>query len=247
MENMFVFDIDDTLYDQLHAFERAINNLNINNKHLDILRLYHLMKEYGDESFSSTGFDQKKLERMQIFRIQRALWDYDIEITNKQALEFQMSFENYQNDIKLFPKIEELLNLLITKKQTLGVITNGTLKRQRKKIKALQLEKWISQDHILISEEAGVSKPEKSIFEIFENKITSSFKKENIFYIGDNYINDILGAKSVGWQTIWVNYRNYDKPKECVADYTAQTTVDLYYIITELLYRRNRGISLQSK
>ncbi|MDN6345341.1 MAG: hypothetical protein L0J87_11275, partial [Tetragenococcus koreensis] len=76
MKNVFVFDIDDTLYDQLHAFKRAIKNLQISSQNdLDISSLYQLMKKYGDETFSSTGFDQAKLRSMQIFRIKRALQD----------------------------------------------------------------------------------------------------------------------------------------------------------------------------
>lgn len=240
MEDIFVFDIDDTLYDQLHAFERAINNQKINNsKDLDISKLYYLMKKYGDETFSSTGFDQQRLEKMQIFRIQRALQDYNIEITDEQALNFQTDFENYQNDIELFPKIEELLNLLIAKGNSLGIITNGTLKRQSKKIKMLNLEKWFPWNNILISEEVGVSKPEKLIFKKFEERLSISPMKQNIIYIGDNYLNDISGAKSAGWQTVWVNYRNYDIPKECEADYMVQKPEDLFYIAIDLLYKIN--------
>ncbi|GEQ38492.1 MAG: HAD family hydrolase [Tetragenococcus koreensis] len=240
MEDIFVFDIDDTLYDQLHAFERAINNQKINNnKDLDISKLYYLMKKYGDETFSSTGFDQQRLEKMQIFRIQRALQDYNIEITDKQALNFQTVFENYQNDIELFPKMEKLLNLLIAKGNTLGIITNGTLKRQSKKIKMLNLEKWIPWNNILISEEVGVSKPEKLIFKKFEERLSISPMKQNIIYIGDNYLNDISGAKSAGWQTVWVNYRNYDIPKECETDYMVQKPEDLFYITIDLLYKIN--------
>ncbi|AOF49991.1 hypothetical protein AC806_04150 [Tetragenococcus halophilus] len=236
MENIFVFDIDDTLYDQLHAFERAVNNLGLKTHwHLDIPRLYHLMKEYGDESFSTTGFDREKLKNMQIFRIKQALHDYNIEITDKQAIKFQIDFENYQNDIILFPEMEKLFNLLVAKKQTLGIITNGTLKRQQKKIKALQLEKWVPRENILISEEVGVSKPEKLIFNFFEDKLSDSIKNQTLFYIGDNYVNDIIGANSVYWKTIWVNYRNYQKPKSCIADYIVQNPVELYDTIAKLL------------
>lgn len=236
MKNVFVFDIDDTLYDQLHAFKRAIKNLQISSQNdLDISSLYQLMNKYGDETFSSTGFDQAKLRSMQIFRIKRALQDYGVKITNEQALNFQLDFEKYQNDIELFPKMEELLNLLVAKEQVLGIITNGTVDKQLKKVKALKLGKWVPKNNILISEAAGVSKPEKAIFKCFENKLFLPLEKQNVFYVGDNYLNDIIGPKSVGWNTIWANYREYNKPIECVADYIVQAPKSLYTTITKLI------------
>jgi len=235
MENIFVFDIDDTLYDQLHAFRRSIENLRISDKNgLDISVLYQLMKKYGDETFSSTGFNQTELRKMQVFRIERSLQDYDIYISDNQALKFQLDFEKYQNDIELFPKMKELLNLLTKKNQTIGIITNGTIDRQSKKIKKLDLENWVPKNNILISEEVGISKPEKCIFKCFEDRLSLTLENK-IYHIGDNYFNNIVGAKTVDWDTIWVNYRKYSIPNECVADYIVEDTESLYVTVKNLM------------
>ncbi|GAA3012775.1 HAD family hydrolase [Tetragenococcus solitarius] len=235
MKRVFVFDIDDTLYDQLRAFKRAVENLQIGNqKALDIPSLYQLMKKYGDETFSSTGFDKEKLREMHVFRIKRTLQEYGIKINSKQAMQFQLDFEEYQNDIELFPRMEELLDLLVAEKQVVGVITNGTIDKQVKKIKALKLHKWIPKNNILISESIGVSKPKKSIFKCFEKALSLSSKNE-IYYIGDNYLNDVLGPKAVGWNTIWVNYREHNKPIGCKADYIVQDPKSLYGLIAKLI------------
>ena len=236
MKKIFVFDIDDTMYDQQHAFGRALNNLVINEKQLNIPTLYQLMKEYGDEAFSE-GFDNKKLKAMQISRIQRALQDYNIQITEEQAIQFQLDFEDYQNDIQLFPKMEELLDLLVNEQQIIGIITNGTIKKQSQKITMLNLDKWFPQNRIFISEKVGISKPEKFIFEQFEKKLDFPINKQHFYYIGDNYQNDIVGPKSVGWHTIWVNYRGYKEEKESLSDYIAYSPDELLSVVQRLVYK----------
>lgn len=66
IQSVFIFDIDDTMYDQQSAFSKAIHSLDIpNDKILDISHLYQLMKEYGDETLS-LGFDKTKLKQMHI-------------------------------------------------------------------------------------------------------------------------------------------------------------------------------------
>jgi putative hydrolase of the HAD superfamily len=180
------------------------------------------MKEYGDEAFSE-GFDKKKLKAMQISRIQRALQDYNIQITEEQAIQFQLDFEDYQNEIQLFPKMEELLDLLVNEQQIIGIITNGTIKKQSKKITMLNLDKWFPQNRMFISEKVGISKPEKFIFEQFEKKL--------------DYQNDIVGPKSVGWHTIWVNYRGYREEKESLSDYIVHSPDELLSVVQRLVYK----------
>lgn len=235
MKKAFVFDVDDTIYDQQNAFKRAFDKqFSAYNDVVDDVDLYKLMKEYGDESFASTGFDSGKLRRMQIHRIKRALEDYDIKITDKQALRFQLDFENFQNDISLFPFMKSIFDELTRAGVPLGIITNGTIKKQSKKIEQLGLNNWFPEENIIISEEIGVSKPKRKIFENFEE--TLKLPSEEIFYIGDNFLNDIVGPKSLGWKTIWVNYRSQRLiDKSIVPDYSVFSPVELYKTIMELI------------
>lgn len=57
--------------------------------------------------------------------------------------------------------------------------------------------------HIFSYSELNVKKPELAFF----NKIQENlgFKPAEIIMIGDNYQQDILGAKQAGWRTIWFN------------------------------------------
>ena len=231
---LFVFDIDDTLYDQQAAFIRAVQSIDIAKEHVDFVDLYKLIKIYGDESFSQ-GFNQNSLQKMQVYRIKRALKDYEIQISDKKALKFQEAFESYQNEIELFDGITDIFDFLVDNKQQIGIITNGTIVRQSRKIARLGLHNWISDCRILISEEVGISKPQRAIFSFFENTLEDILTKDKIIYIGDNYENDMIGAKSVNWKTIWTNYRNYPIDESNAADFIVQTPKELFQVIQLLL------------
>ncbi len=103
----------------------------------------------------------------------------------------------------LFPFAIETLNFLKNKYQ-LHIITNGFVEVQYKKIKNSGIDKYFNQT--ITSEEAGVQKPDKQIFEYSLRK-ANALPEESIM-IGDDLIIDILGAKNAGIDQIFFNYEN---------------------------------------
>ncbi len=59
-------------------------------------------------------------------------------------------------------------------------------------------------DGIVISSQAGVSKPDKKIFEIALSKVGA--KPESSLYVGDNYYDDFVGANSAGMHFVLINH-----------------------------------------
>ncbi len=57
-------------------------------------------------------------------------------------------------------------------------------------------------DNIIISEDAGVEKPHRKIFEIAVKK--AKVKKEEFLYVGDNYLADIKGGIKAGVKVVWL-------------------------------------------
>ncbi|GIP21899.1 HAD family hydrolase [Paenibacillus sp. J22TS3] len=58
-------------------------------------------------------------------------------------------------------------------------------------------------DHIMISSEVGVEKPDKEIFEqaLHAARVTP----EESLYIGDNYYDDVIGSSRVGMEALLIN------------------------------------------
>jgi len=208
MVKTFIFDVDDTLYDQLEPFRRAFKKHFLRfNDEVDVEQLYKLSRKYSDEAFESTGYEIKNLRKMHVYRISKAFEELGIRISDEEALSFQLDYETFQNEIKLIEEFPLIFDLLLQRGVKLGIITNGADANQMRKIKQLGLEKWISPENMLVSETAGVSKPSKEIFEAMERRM--DFAKNDVYYIGDNFDNDVIGATAAGWKTIWVNFRNH--------------------------------------
>ena len=88
----------------------------------------------------------------------------------------------------------------LKQKYTLGLITNGDAILQRAKVDCAGIKSYFSS--IIISEEAGVEKPDKKIFSMCCRQL--GLAKEKCIFIGDNYYADILGALNAGLESIWI-------------------------------------------
>ncbi|MCK4731091.1 MAG: HAD family hydrolase, partial [Methanophagales archaeon] len=82
-----------------------------------------------------------------------------------------------------------------------------------------------------ISEAIGVNKPDQRIFEATIKDL--AVEPENIFFVGDNFKNDIVGGKKCGLKTIWVTEtvrrevsEDYDKYIDITIDRGQIYTID---------------------
>lgn len=86
-------------------------------------------------------------------------------------------------------------------KQHLGLISNGNLEQQYRKLSQANLIDKFSV--IVISEAIGVSKPHPEIF--LEACRRAKVEPEEAIYIGDSLDNDALASKSAGMKGVWLN------------------------------------------
>ena len=120
-----------------------------------------------------------------------------------------------------FPGMLEMLEALKTGGYRLGIITNGRTAFQLSNIRALGIEAYFNT--IVISEQEGVKKPEKTIFQRALERI--GLEAHEAVFVGDHLINDIKGAKDVGMKAIWKK-----RDKEII-----ETGEDYVYSLLDLL------------
>jgi putative hydrolase of the HAD superfamily len=65
-------------------------------------------------------------------------------------------------------------------------------------------------DRLVVSEEAGASKPDPRIFEIALAR--AGCAAEEAVMVGDSWTNDILGARAAGIRAIWFDRDARDPP-----------------------------------
>jgi putative hydrolase of the HAD superfamily len=118
-----------------------------------------------------------------------------------------VTYENIKFSLlRPFPKTIATLIYLKSKGYKLGVITNGVTIKQWEKLVRLELHEFF--DKIIASQEIGIEKPEKDIFEEAMRRMDCA--PENSVMIGDRFEVDIMGAVNAGMSAILVN-SNYDQ------------------------------------
>lgn len=109
----------------------------------------------------------------------------------------------------LFPYAHETLQYLQSK-YTLHLISNGFKESQQLKIAGTNLAGYFQ--HIIVSEDVGVNKPDKAIFEYALN-LAGTGKQESIM-IGDSLEADVYGALNFGMDAIYFNPFEAPKPDD---------------------------------
>ena len=81
----------------------------------------------------------------------------------------------------------------------LGVITNGPIAWQSRKLRTLDLEQYF--DDVVISDAAGVAKPDARIFSLALGRLGATAGES--MYVGDHPDIDIAGALGAGLSAAW--------------------------------------------
>lgn len=204
-----LFDLDDTLFDHAHASAVALSTLHERHagpdvmldafcaKHAELLEVYHKRFLGGEYTL-----DQARAERMMaLFASFGDLLDDDT--AWQIAGEYR---ELHQANRQLVPGARELLDAL-SADYVLGIVTNNSSAEQHAKLAHLGIAHYFKA--IVISEEAGVMKPDAAIY--FAALDQLGCEPHEAMMIGDNLHADVQGAQDAGIAAVWFN-RLGDQP-----------------------------------
>lgn len=185
-----IFDLDNTLLDRTRTF-RSFTSSFISHyfSHLDVTQpLFDLIIELDQDGYK---------DKEELFTELLELSDWQ----EKPQLSDLIAFysREYVKSAVLMDDAREVVQHVRTKYKV-GVITNGKSLIQYGKIDQLGIRHDF--DLIIVSEEVGIKKPDRRIFEMACEKL--ELKPEQCLYIGDHPVNDIEGAASAGMETIWM-------------------------------------------
>lgn len=204
-----LFDVDDTLYDQLAPFAAACQAFPTL-RDLDPAALYQTRSRRGMEALIRMNAGEISLEENHIYRMQMGCRDLGVAISEAEALSFQAVYEDEQTRLTMTPGMTRILDLCQTRGWELGIITNGPSEHQRRKCRVLGLGRWISEDLIFVSGDCGILKPDPAIFHLARDRM--GLEPETTLYVGDSYEHDMAGALAAGWCCFWLNRRNVPLP-----------------------------------
>ncbi|OTP10447.1 HAD superfamily hydrolase [Enterococcus sp. 10A9_DIV0425] len=203
------------MYDQQQPFKNSVQRVIPLVSEKDMHPLYIRFRYHSDENFPKVMAGEWTLEYMRTHRISQSLIDLGYPtISEEKGLYFQQVYEEELANICLHQEVKKTLDFLKEKNIPMGIITNGPTDHQTKKLAQLQLANWIPSHCMIVSQATGFQKPDKEIFQLAEKNFNMSASET--LYVGDNYDNDVLGAKGANWHTLWFNHR-----KRTVGDKTA--------------------------
>jgi putative hydrolase of the HAD superfamily len=196
-----LFDLDDTLFDHRRASAIALDAMHaafaadlpredFGQHHAEVLEIFHQRFLAGEFTL-----DQARVARM------RALFaafgrEIDSTTADRAAALYRAQ---HQSNRHLVEGARELLDALAPHCR-LGIVTNNSTAEQIEKLRALNIASYF--DTIVISEDAGVTKPDPRIFAIALERIGA--KPHETVFIGDSIANDIVGATSAGMAAVWL-------------------------------------------
>ena len=200
-----LFDLDDTLFDHTRASRIALAAIHAAHaddvsfdifaqEHARVLEVYHRRFLRGELTL-----DQARTARMiELFAA------FEIAINTPDALAIAALYRReHQGNRVLVEGARDLLEALQQQTQ-LGIVTNNATAEQIEKLRALNIAHFF--DTIVISEDVGVTKPDKRIFEIALERLGA--RPTEVVMVGDSLSADIEGATNAGIASVWLNRKN---------------------------------------
>jgi putative hydrolase of the HAD superfamily len=205
-----IFDLDDTLVDDRRAANFAFRALYEGIKD----RVGISMEEAREKwDYCLANHYAKYLNGEITFREQRRCRIRDIlgnrETSDIEADEiFTIYLSEYEKNIELF---DDVLPFLKSHRHfKMGIITNGDLIQQRKKVNSTGLDGFI--EVVMVSGDSGFKKPDPAIFEKTCDMLTCS--PGECWFIGDHFEYDFLGSSRAGMKPVMLDRtKRYDKEK----------------------------------
>ncbi|MBW5446220.1 noncanonical pyrimidine nucleotidase, YjjG family [Cohnella sp. CFH 77786] len=109
----------------------------------------------------------------------------------------------------------------------LGIVSNGIHEAQRKRLQAGDIGDLFHS--IVVSDEVGVRKPKKEIFDIALREL--ALEREEVLFIGDSLSDDYHGAVNAGIDFCFYNRKNIELPLNHEPKYIIQWLPELLHVI----------------
>ncbi len=208
------FDLDNTLWDfdssSLYALKSIYDRFNLARYFGGFQDFYQSYKSLNNKLWDEYRKGKIDKDKLAIVRFLYLLEERTNEVKAQLAQQLSDAYlAEMTKQAFIEPDSFEVLRELHQKKYRLHIISDGFLEVQIIKLKVAKFSSFISQ--LIVSEEIGVLKPDKRLFEYALKKADTS--KENSIFVGNDYENDILGAYNAGIDQVFYNRDNIDISK----------------------------------
>jgi putative hydrolase of the HAD superfamily len=218
-----LFDADETLFhfDAYQGLRLMFSRFGITFTEQDFAKYQKINKPLWDD------YQNGEISAAQLQNTRFEPWAQQLNLSTQVI---NSAFLTAMADIcALLPGAKELLDSLKDRAQ-LGIITNGFTELQRVRLEHTGLQHLFSM--LIISEQVGVAKPDRAIFDFAFSKMGFPDKAE-ILMVGDNPHSDILGGNNAGIDTCWLNSHGKPVPVGVKPSYQVTTLEELKQLLSD--------------
>ena len=135
-----IFDIDDTLYDQVFPIVSACEET-FGLKLEDPMRFYLTFRKRSNEWFFRAEQGEVSLGDSRINRIRQTMEDLSVSISEEQAEHFQTMYEEKTLQLHMSDRLTAFMGRCTLENVRMGILTNGPHEHQMKKYYTLGLNR----------------------------------------------------------------------------------------------------------
>ena len=226
-----VFDIDDTLYGRQDMLVKAAEAV-LGVKVSDWSRFIAIFYEKSDINMAALESGEITTRDINGWRYNETFRLLGLPYKPEDGVLAADAYLELQSHMALSEDMKKALDRFASDKDTkLAILTAGESKHQWNKVDMLGLDKWFDRQNVIVTGEAGISKPDVRLCRMLENKL--GLEPGELWMIGDNYDKDITGAIDSGWHSVWINRRCLPAP-ERMPDIEVRTDEELTKVLIEL-------------
>ncbi|MNW45220.1 (S)-2-haloacid dehalogenase 4A [compost metagenome] len=215
-----VFDLDDTLYDEMTYVESG----------------FHAVASYLSECLAVNAEDCLNTMLIELSRNGRGkvfdntLLHYRI-YSKGTVQECVRTYRSHTPQIQLYRDAQLTIERLFQQGIPMYIVTDGNKHVQLKKLKALGLYDLPGIKKCYISRRFGLKNEKPSPYCFDQICTKENVSPSNVVYIGDNPNKDFIGIKPLGFKTIRIlrgSFAEIQKPVDYEADRTISTLDELW-------------------
>jgi HAD superfamily hydrolase (TIGR01549 family) len=228
-----LFDLDDTLFDHHHSMQHGLLAVHKHYPVFHTITLEELETTYTsliDRWHLKVLAGELTVDEARIERFREVFAVYGETVSLEEAGYASHIYRvDYQAKRQLIAGADTLLKHLRATGVQIVIVTNSTVVEQHPKLAFLGIAELV--DVLIISEEVGIAKPHRAIFDA---ALTQAGRQPNeVVMVGDSWSNDIIGAYGVGIRAVWLNRFGAPCPDASIA--TEINTLEPIEAIAELL------------
>ena len=199
-----LLDLDDTLFDHRYAARQALSAVWKSHSEFAAVKLDELALRHGrllEALHVKVLAGELGLEAARLERFRRLFESAGPPAGDSRVRQAASIYRDHY--VQAWREVAGATALLheLSARVRLGIVSNNMAREQRDKLRFCGFDVCV--EAVVISEEAGISKPHPDIFRMALDRLGTP--PDQSVMVGDSWAMDVVGARAAGMRAVWYN------------------------------------------